>query len=310
MLFETVGDGVGVASCWGGTSRVASSDHRSSATGGHRMDTADKAARLPGVFPFPFCVPSSSPSSVFPALPLFPPGLQQLYANIVQQQYLQFAQQQQQSPGVRADQSPCLSDHASSREDSPSVRKLQLDDDGCPICPLCGEKLVESEWPQHIEHEKKKLLGVIQSVKESKLMEPSSNAEQSRRKRELELLRIRNNQQKRLALKRGATPLIRDSLTPFSRQSNDESGSSGSPEVKKEESEYFGGIKCFSCQRSTDYGIVSSSFEQPRCQECFDALRNQAGALPATLTSIMDLRTSVMSPSTSYSPPEKKCRVE
>ncbi|VDL83927.1 unnamed protein product [Nippostrongylus brasiliensis] len=66
------------------------------------MDTADKAARLPGVFPFPFCVPSSSPSSVFPALPLFPPGLQQLYANIVQQQYLQFAQQQQQSPGVRA----------------------------------------------------------------------------------------------------------------------------------------------------------------------------------------------------------------
>ncbi|VDL78822.1 unnamed protein product [Nippostrongylus brasiliensis] len=188
--------------------------------------------------------------------------------------------------------------------------ELQLDDDGCPICPLCGEKLVESEWPQHIEHEKKKLLGVIQSVKESKLMEPSSNAEQSRRKRELELLRIRNNQQKRLALKRGATPLIRDSLTPFSRQSNDESGSSGSPEVKKEESEYFGGIKCFSCQRSTDYGIVSSSFEQPRCQECFDALRNQAGALPATLTSIMDLRTSVMSPSTSYSPPEKKCRVE
>ncbi|KIH44172.1 hypothetical protein ANCDUO_25810, partial [Ancylostoma duodenale] len=55
-------------------------------------------------------------------------------------------------------------------------------------------------------------------VKESKLMEPSSNAEQSRRKRELELLRIRNNQQKRLALKRGATTLIRDTLTPFSRQ--------------------------------------------------------------------------------------------
>uniref|UniRef100_A0A7I4Y3S9 Zinc finger domain containing protein n=1 Tax=Haemonchus contortus TaxID=6289 RepID=A0A7I4Y3S9_HAECO len=274
------------------------------------MDTADKAQRLSGVFPFPFCVPSSSPSSVFPPLPMFPPGFQQLYANLVQQQFLQLAQQQQQqSPGVRADQSPCLSDHPSSREDSPSVKKLQVDDTGCPICPLCGEKLVESEWSHHVEHEKKKLLGVIQSVKESKLMEPSSNAEQSRRKRELELLRIRNNQQKRLALKRGATSLIRDTLTPFSRQSNDESGSSGSPEVKKEEPENFGGVKCFSCHRTSDYGIVSSSFEQPRCQECFDALRNQAGALPATLTSVMDLRTSVMSPSTSQSPPEKKLRV-
>ncbi|CAJ0608023.1 unnamed protein product [Cylicocyclus nassatus] len=275
------------------------------------MDTTEKA-RLPGVFPFPFCVPSSSPSSVFPSLPMFPPGFQQLYANLVQQQFLQLAQQQQ-SPGIRADQSPCLSDHASSREDSPSVKKLQLDDDGCPLCPLCGDKLPESEWSHHIEHEKNKLIGVIQSVKESKLMEPSSNAEQSRRKRELELLRIRNNQQKRLALKRGATTLIRDSLTPFSRQSNDESGSSGSPEVKKEEPECFNGIKCFACHRISDYGIVSSSFEQPRCQECFDALRNQAGALPATLTSIMDLRTSVMSPSTSSntSPPaEKKSRIE
>ncbi|KAK5981634.1 hypothetical protein GCK32_021840, partial [Trichostrongylus colubriformis] len=87
------------------------------------MDTADKAQRLPGVFPFPFCVPSSSPS-VFPSLPMFPPGFQQLYANLVQQQFLQLAQQQQQqqSPGVRADQSPCLSDHPSSREDSPSIK--------------------------------------------------------------------------------------------------------------------------------------------------------------------------------------------
>uniref|UniRef100_A0A1I7XQE5 Nuclear receptor domain-containing protein n=1 Tax=Heterorhabditis bacteriophora TaxID=37862 RepID=A0A1I7XQE5_HETBA len=160
------------------------------------------------------------------------------------------------------DQSPSLSDRTSSREDSPSSRKLQLDDDGCPICPLCGDKMTD--------------------VKDSKLSEPSSNAEQVRRKRELELLRIRNNQHKRLALKRGTTALIRDSLTPFSRQSNDESGSSGSPEVKKEELDTFGNIKCFSCQRTTEYGIVSSSFEHPRCQECFDSLRNQAGALPAT----------------------------
>ncbi|KAE9419524.1 hypothetical protein Angca_000521, partial [Angiostrongylus cantonensis] len=160
--------------------------------------------------------------------------------------------------------------------------ELQLDDDGCPICPLCGEKLIESEWSHHIEHEKKKLLGVIQSVKESKLMEPSSNAEQSRRKRELELLRIRNNQQKRLAC---TTSLIRDTFTPFSRQSNDESGSSGSPDVKKEDNDCFGGVKCYACHRTVDYGIVSSSFEQPRCQECFDALRNQAGALPATVSS-------------------------
>ncbi|KAK5978205.1 hypothetical protein GCK32_019924 [Trichostrongylus colubriformis] len=91
-----------------------------------------------------------------------------------------------------------------------------------------------------------------------------------------------------------------DSKVPFTRsaflalskwrvidkRSNDESGSSGSPEVKKEETDSFGGVKCFSCHRTTDYGIVSSSFEQPRCQECFDALRNQAGALPATVSSL------------------------
>uniref|UniRef100_A0A0K0DG95 Beclin-1-like protein n=1 Tax=Angiostrongylus cantonensis TaxID=6313 RepID=A0A0K0DG95_ANGCA len=71
-----------------------------------------------------------------------------------------------------------------------SFKQLQLDDDGCPICPLCGEKLIESEWSHHIEHEKKKLLGVIQRL---------FNNSFSRRKRELELLRIRNNQQKRLA---------------------------------------------------------------------------------------------------------------
>ncbi|ETN76366.1 hypothetical protein NECAME_11748 [Necator americanus] len=88
------------------------------------MDTAEKT-RLPGVFPFPFCVPSSSPSSVFPSLPMFPPGFQQLYANLVQQQFLQLAQQQQ-SPGIRADQSPCLSDRASSREDSPSVKSESI----------------------------------------------------------------------------------------------------------------------------------------------------------------------------------------
>ncbi|VDM63052.1 unnamed protein product [Angiostrongylus costaricensis] len=63
------------------------------------MDTADKT-RMPGVFPFPFCVPSTSPSSVFPSLPMFPPGFQQLYANLVQQQFLQLTQQQ--SPGIRA----------------------------------------------------------------------------------------------------------------------------------------------------------------------------------------------------------------
>ncbi|VDO11800.1 unnamed protein product [Haemonchus placei] len=77
-------------------------------------------------------------------------------------------------------------------------------------------------------------------------------------------------------------------------QSNDESGSSGSPEVKKEETENFGGVKCFSCHRTSDYGIVSSSFEQPRCQECFDALRNQAGALPATVRPFPPLRSSTI----------------
>ncbi|VDK22471.1 unnamed protein product [Anisakis simplex] len=40
---------------------------------------------------------------------------------------------------------------------------------------------------------------------------------------------------------------------------------------------------CQSCQRHHDYLIISNSFEQARCQECFMKLRSQSGALPLTV---------------------------
>lgn len=55
----------------------------------------------------------------------------------------------------------------------------------------------------------------------------------------------------------------------------------------KKEDDSFGAIKCSIClvgstvweddglfQRSTEYGIVSSSFDSPRCQDCFDQIKN------------------------------------
>ncbi|CAD6193803.1 unnamed protein product [Caenorhabditis auriculariae] len=167
-------------------------------------------------------------------------------------------------------------------------QELPTDDDGCVLCPACGEKLPEADWAVHVEQEKQKLAGHISSVKERMLCEPSSNSEQVRRKRELELMRIRSNQHKRLSLKRGTTALIRDCLTPFSRQSNDETGSSSSPEGKKEDD--FGAVKCTTCTRVTDYGIVVSTFDRPRCQSCFDVYRTQSLLLPASISSLIDVK--------------------
>lgn len=247
----------------------------------------DKTPRLAG-FPFPFC-PSSSPSSVFPTLPMFP-GFQQVYNNFVQAQLMHIAQQQQhhqqQQQQLRAETSPALSENTSSRSESPAKKKLCLDEDGCAACPACGEKLPEAEWAAHVAAEKERLIAHITSIKERTICEPSSNAEQARRKRELELIRIRSNQQKRLALKRGSTALMRDCLTPFSRQSNDETGSSGSPEVKREDD--FATIKCVSCNRNSDYGIVISTFDRPRCQSCFDVFRAHSVLLPQSLSSLVD----------------------
>ncbi|CAI4221300.1 unnamed protein product [Auanema sp. JU1783] len=199
---------------------------------------ADKVQRMPAGFPFQLCVPASSPSTLFPPMPIF--GVQQMYATLLQHQLLQLQQhsQPQQSPNCLGQElSPGLSDRASSGADSPSTKKLQLDDNGCPICPACGDKIQENEFASHVEKEKSNLKNTIESAKESKADEEEilcAELDPIRRKRESEFNRIRGNHLKRIALKRGIGA-IRDSLTPFSHQSNDESGSTGSPEIKKED---------------------------------------------------------------------------
>ncbi|PAV81604.1 hypothetical protein WR25_03091 isoform B [Diploscapter pachys] len=156
--------------------------------------------------------------------------------------------------------------------------ELQLDENGCPICPLCNEKVAESKWEQHVRYERENLVTIIGSVKCHKLsIEAHSSTStlptpNDLKKREIELNRIRSNQQKRINLKRGAIAGFRDSLTPYSRQSNEESGTSESPEIKKED-DSFSNLKCSVCQNSCEFAIVTSQTDRPRCQQCFGAGR-------------------------------------
>ncbi|PIC45683.1 hypothetical protein B9Z55_005626 [Caenorhabditis nigoni] len=147
------------------------------------------------------------------------------------------------------------------------VQKLILDEDGCATCSVCTEKVPEAEWNTHIDLEKERLITYITSTKEKRDRENTPDQFDQKRKRELELQRIRNNQNKRQTLKRG---LVRDCLTPFSRQSNDETGSSESPDMKKDD-EFF--MKCSTCHQPCAYAIVMSSFDRPKCQICFDLVR-------------------------------------
>ncbi|VDM40259.1 unnamed protein product [Toxocara canis] len=172
--------------------------------------------------------------------------------------------------------------------------KLQLDDDGTPICMLCDEKLPnEREWAEHIEMERAKLIKSIIGIKEQKVaalqrtLSSPAATDQSKRKREYELMRIRANQQKRLGMK---NVVSRDPLPSLGRPSNSDSPScspSVSAFVKKEETEASATDKsfCKSCERHHEYLIISNSFDQPRCQECFMKLRAQTSALPLTITS-------------------------
>ncbi|PAV62445.1 hypothetical protein WR25_08576 [Diploscapter pachys] len=90
------------------------------------MDS-DKPPRLNsnGVFPpfSPFMVPTSSPS-LFPQLPLFAQvqQFQQIYNSLMQNPLLFSGNNSaQQSPTVQSDLSP-ISDEASGRSESPSVK--------------------------------------------------------------------------------------------------------------------------------------------------------------------------------------------
>ncbi|CAB3403999.1 unnamed protein product [Caenorhabditis bovis] len=245
----------------------------------------EKTPRMPPAagYPFPFCT-TSSPSSVFPPMPMFPQQMQQAYTQFLQAHIMQMAahqhqqqQQQQQQQRLSAGISPVQSDQASSRSESPqNTRKLVLDEDGCAPCPACGERIAENQFASHLEAEKAKLINHITSMKERRNCDSTFYDQSSTLKREAELARIRNNQQKRLVLKRGPSTnnVIRDCLTPFSRQSNDETGSSESPDTKKDEE--FGTMKCSSCQQTCPYAIIMSTFDRPKCQMCFDIIRTQS----------------------------------
>ncbi|CAI2340985.1 unnamed protein product [Caenorhabditis sp. 36 PRJEB53466] len=222
--------------------------------------------------PFPFLCPTSSPSSaVFPPLQIFPNNMQQQYQffQLMQMVQQQHQQQQQQQQRLSAGASPVNSDQASSRSESPQGKKLILDEDGCATCSVCTEKVPEAQWNEHIDLEKERLINHITSTKERKDRENTPEQCDQTRKRLQELQRIRSNQNKRQSLKRGSV-MVRDCLTPFSRQSNDETGSSESPDMKKDD-EFF--MKCTTCHQPCAYAIVMSAFDRPKCQMCFDLVR-------------------------------------
>ncbi|VDD96724.1 unnamed protein product [Enterobius vermicularis] len=170
--------------------------------------------------------------------------------------------------------------------------ELQTDEEGNPICIVCNEKLTnEKEWAEHVEFERSNLKQNVSGLKEQKSafdrnVNSSLLADQNRRKRESELNRIRLNQQKRLELK---NTIISDAQTTTGRPSNStspfSSPSAGSL-IKKEDAPLIGNTNyCKFCERHYEYLIISNSFEEPRCQDCFAKLRAQTSALPLTITS-------------------------
>ncbi|CAJ0945727.1 unnamed protein product, partial [Mesorhabditis belari] len=192
--------------------------------------------------------------------------------------------------------------------------KLQLDEEGCAICPICSERLPDSEWSDHVEEERRRLRDAILSLKSDRSCAQESIpgiVEASRRKRENELARVKANQMKRLALKRAVGPStsVRDTMTPFSRQSD----GLNSPDSKP--ASETNNIRCSICSRDVEYCIVAASFENPRCQMCYDTFRATPTAvlIPATISgSPVDLRlnASESSGSGELSPPEKRVKIE
>ncbi|KAK0393026.1 hypothetical protein QR680_000021 [Steinernema hermaphroditum] len=266
-------------------------------------DLDKEKQRYPGLlgagFPSAFLgmPPTATPptsSSVFPPnishfQSFLNPHFQQYCATFLQHQNLiqQFAQQQNQSsPQGRIDLSPSISDSQRSTVDSPSTKKLPTDNEGNAMCPVCDVKLpVDEDWLRHLESEKANLLKSIETLKEYKpstvdVLNLACAANDGRRKREYELHRIKNNQQKRLAAK---SILVRETLTPFSRQSNDSGSNCCSPSGKIDQL-FRSSTFCKTCERHHEFLVISNQFDEPRCQDCYMKLRHQAGALPSTIT--------------------------
>ncbi|TKR57404.1 hypothetical protein L596_030878 [Steinernema carpocapsae] len=268
-------------------------------------DMDKEKQRFPGLlgagFPSAFLgmPPTVTPpttSSVFPPnishfQTFFNPQFQQYYATFLQQQNLfqQLAQQQvQNSPQGRMELSPSISDSQTSTVDSPPSKKLQTDNEGNAICPICEMKLSPTDdWTGHLELEKSNLIKSIEILKDFKptpmdVINLAGNVnDANRRKREYELQRIKSNQQKRLSAK---NILVRESLTPFSRQSNDDSGSNCCSPSAKIETSFRSNTFCKTCERHHDFLVISNQFDEPRCQDCYAKLRQQTGALPSTIT--------------------------
>uniref|UniRef100_A0A1I8A4B4 Uncharacterized protein n=1 Tax=Steinernema glaseri TaxID=37863 RepID=A0A1I8A4B4_9BILA len=243
----------------------------------------------------PTVTPPTS-TSVFPPnishfQSFFNPQFQQYYATFLQQQNIiqHMAQQQNHSNSQgRIDLSPSMSDSQASTGDAVIAKKLPTDNEGNTLCPVCDTKLqAEEDWSNHLDVEKNNLIKSIETLKEYK---PTSlevvnlangTHDLTGRKREYELHRIKTNQQKRLAAK---NILIRESLTPFSRQSNDSGSACCSPSAKMEQPLFRTSTFCKTCERHHEFLVISNQFEEPRCQDCYLKLRQQTGALPTTIT--------------------------
>ncbi|VDN52236.1 unnamed protein product [Dracunculus medinensis] len=177
--------------------------------------------------------------------------------------------------------------------------ELQIDEDGNPICIICDEKLKnEREWAEHVEIERSKLIKNINQLKEQKSNYnciANSSGDHNRRKREFELMRIRANQQKRLAAKNMPNREIKS--WNISTTSSD--GPSSCSAIINKSDETDGSINtgnyCKSCERYHEYLIISNAFEEARCQECFFKFRAQTGALPLTITTLPTERASSVS---------------
>ncbi|CAD5212649.1 unnamed protein product [Bursaphelenchus okinawaensis] len=182
--------------------------------------------------------------------------------------------------------------------ESKRKREIELicDNEGNITCPICEEKVGPNNYVEHLEFERNSLIQAVQNLKNnvnSRLHSDSpqtashavfdaeslAKAANQREKRNFELQRIRQNQQKRLQMKAhllAATPLRAiERNHSFGDEHSQRSGSTLSTDEKN---------YCKSCERTQEFLVVSAGLDEPRCIDCFYKYRRQVGALPLTIT--------------------------